>query len=174
MDPAMKKIAALITDMFEDVEYQAPAEAFRKAGHTVITVGLNKGSVVTGKTLHTKVKVEKAVEDVSVQDFDALFIPGGYSPDRLRAHPEPVAFVRAFVESGKPVLGICHAAQLLITADVVKGRKMTGYVSIIQDIKNAGAVFVDQPVVEDGNFVFSRDPGDIPAFIAASLQKLEH
>ncbi len=168
----MKKIAALITDLFEDVEYQAPAEAFRKAGHEVITVGLKKGSVVTGKTLHTRVTIDTTVKELSVQDFDALFIPGGFSPDILRAHPEPVAFVREFVESGKPVLGICHAAQLLITADVLRGRKITGYVSIIQDIKNAGAVFVDMPVVEDTNLLFSRNPGDIPAFIAASLKKL--
>jgi protease I len=169
----MKKIAALITDMFEDVEFNRPVEAFIAAGHMVVTVGLKKGETVTGKAQGTRIPVEVAVGEVRVQDFDALFIPGGYSPDKLRAHPEPVAFVREFVESGKPVLGICHAAQLLITAQVIRGKRITGYVSIIQDIKNAGAVYVDEPVVEDGNLLFSRDPRDIPAFIAASLKKLK-
>jgi protease I len=168
----MKKIAALITDMFEDVEFNRPAEAFIAAGHMVVAIGLKKGQTVTGKAQGTKVTIDAAVQDVRVRDFDALFIPGGYSPDKLRAHPEPVAFVREFVESGKPVLGICHAAQLLITAQVIRGRRITGYVSIVQDIKNAGAIYVDAPVVEDGNLIFSRNPGDIPAFIAASLKKL--
>lgn len=169
----MKRIAALLDDMFEDVEYSRPAGAFTAAGHRVVTIGMKRGKMVTGKALGTRVTIEAAVSDVTVQDFDALFIPGGYSPDRLRAFPEPVAFVRDFVLSGKPVLGICHAAQLLITAQVLTGRRITGYVSIIQDIKNAGAEFVDEPVVVDGNLVFSRDPRDIPAFIATSLEKLE-
>jgi protease I len=169
----MKKIAALIADMFEDVEFNRPAEAFIAAGHLVVTVGLEKGETVTGKAAGTRVQIEASVNNVSVNDFDALFIPGGYSPDKLRAHKEPVAFVREFVESGKPVLGICHAAQLLITARVIRGKRITGYVSIREDIRNAGAQFIDEPVVEDGNLLFSRDPRDIPAFIAASLKKLE-
>lgn len=169
----MKKIAAVIADMFEEEEFNRPAEAFRAAGHRVITVGLAKGGIVTGKARGTKVKIDTAIKDVSVQDFDALFIPGGYSPDKLRAHPEAVSFVRDFVRSGKPVLGICHAAQLLITAQVLEGRRITGWVSIVQDIRNAGAEFVDQDVVEDGNLLFSRGPPDIPAFIHASLEKLK-
>ena len=168
----MTRIAALIDDLFEDVEYAEPAQAFRTAGHTVVTVGLRKGATVTGKTLHSKVRIEEGVAGVSVEDFGALFIPGGYSPDRLRVDPAVVEFVRSFVESGKPVLGICHAAQLLITARVLQGKKITGYVSIIQDIRNAGAEFVDAEVVEDGNLLFSRNPKDIPSFIRASLKKL--
>lgn len=169
----MTRIAALIDDLFEDVEYGEPARAFRNAGHTVVTVGLKKGATVTGKTLRSKVLIDEGVHDVAPGDFGALFIPGGYSPDRLRVDPAAVEFVRSFVESGKPVLGICHAAQLLITARVLQGRRITGYVSIIQDIKNAGAEFVDAGVVEDGNLLFSRNPKDIPAFIRASLKKLE-
>ncbi len=169
----MRRIAALIDDMFEDVEYAEPARAFRTAGHTVVTIGLTKGAIVTGKTLHSKVRIDEGVAEISVADFGALFIPGGYSPDRLRVDPAAVEFVRSFVGSGKPVLGICHAAQLLITARVLQGRRITGYVSIVQDIKNAGAEFVDAEVVEDGNLLFSRNPKDIPAFIRASLKKLE-
>jgi protease I len=134
---------------------------------------LEKGKRVEGKRGTTAVTIDEAVQDAAEEDFDALLIPGGYSPDRLRADEHAVRFTRDFVESGKPVFLICHAAQLLITADVLKGRRITGWKSIIQDIKNAGAEFVDQEVVEDGNLISSREPADLPAFITASLRKLE-
>jgi len=169
----MSRIAVLITDMFEDVEYTEPAEAFRKAGHDLVHVGLSAGKTVHGKKDRTPVAIDRAAADVSADDFDALFIPGGYSPDKLRAHDEPVEFVRAFVESGKPVLAICHAPQLLINAQVLRGRKITGWKSVAQDIRNAGAEYIDREVVVDGNLVSSRQPDDIPAFIEASLAKLE-
>jgi protease I len=169
----MSKIAVIITDLFEDIEYTKPAEAFKKARHELIHVGLKAGTTVKGKKAGTPVKIDKAVRDVSVADFDALFIPGGYSPDKLRVDADAVKFVKEFVESGKPVFAICHAPQLLITAQVLKGRKITGWKSIIQDIKNAGADYIDQEVVEDGNLISSRDPTDIPAFIKASLKKLK-
>ena len=169
----MSRIAVIIGDMFEDVEYTEPAKAFREKGHSLMHVGLEKGETVKGKKEGTKVKIDKAVQDVSVDDFDALLIPGGYSPDKLRAHEEPVKFVRDFVKSGKPVFSICHAPQILITADVLRGRKVTGWRSIVQDIKNAGAQFVDEKVVEDKNIVSSRQPSDLPEFIAASLARLK-
>jgi len=168
----MSKVAVIITDLFEDSEYTDPAKAFSDAGHEVIHVGLKAGKTVKGKKKETPVKVDKAVKDVSVADFDALLIPGGYSPDKLRVDPDATAFAGDFLKSGKPVFAICHAAQLLITADVLKGRRLTGYTSIIQDIKNAGAEFVDAEVVEDDNLVSSRNPGDLPAFIQACLKKL--
>jgi len=169
----MKTIAAIIEDKFEDVEYTKPAEAFRDEGHKVINIGLKEGKTVKGKKKNTPVKIDKAISDVKVNDFDALLIPGGYSPDKLRVHEEAVEFARNFVESGKPVFLICHAAQLLITADVLTGRKITGYKSIVQDIKNAGAEYQDQEVVVDDNLVSSRHPGDLPAFIEKSLSKLK-
>ncbi|MDZ7700462.1 MAG: type 1 glutamine amidotransferase domain-containing protein [Deltaproteobacteria bacterium] len=168
----MSKIAVIITDMFEDDEYTKPVEAFKHAGHELVNVGLKAGVTVKGKKKDTPVEVDEAVKDVSVDDFDALLIPGGYSPDKLRVDPEAVRFAGEFVNSGKPVFAICHAAQLLITADVLRGRVMTGYTSVIQDINNAGARFVDQEVVVDENLVSSRNPGDLPAFIKASLEKL--
>jgi protease I len=116
--------------------------------------------------------IDKAVRNVSVDDFDALLIPGGYSPDKIRVDENAVKFARDFVNSGKPVFAICHAAQLLITADVLRGRKMTGWKSVVQDIKNAGAHYVDEKVVVDGNHVSSRQPSDIPEFVAAALKKL--
>ena len=168
----MGKIAVIITDMFEDSEYAEPAGQFKSAGHELVHVGLEAGKTVTGKKEGTPVTVDRSVGDVSVDDFDALLIPGGYSPDKLRVDPDAVAFAGEFVKSGKPVFSICHAPQLLITADVLRGRKITGYTSIVQDIKNAGADFVDAEVVVDGNLVSSRHPGDLPAFIEASLKQL--
>lgn len=163
----------IITNMFEDSEYSKPVNAFKKAGHKIIRVGLKEGEVVKGKKKGTPVKIDKAVTDVSVEDFDALLIPGGYSPDKLRANEDAVKFTKEFAESGKPIFSICHGPQLLITAQALKGRKITGWKSIIQDIKNAGAEFIDQEVVEDDNLVSSRHPGDIPAFIRTSLKKLK-
>jgi len=168
----MSNIAVIITDMFEDSEYSEPARAFKKAGHTVVHIGLKAGQTVKGKKQGTPVKIDKAVKEVSVKEFDALLIPGGYSPDKLRIDEDAVRFTREFVESGKPVFAICHAPQLLITADVIRGRTITGWKSVIQDIKNAGAAFIDSEVVVDGNLVSSRSPGDLPAFIQASLKKL--
>jgi protease I len=169
----MSKIAVIITDLFEDVEYTEPAEAFRKAGHELVHVGLKEGVTVKGKKQGTAVHIDRSVSKVSVDDFDALLIPGGYSPDQLRVDENAVSFVRSFVNGGKPVFSICHAPQLLITADVIRGKKITGYTSIIQDIKNAGAHFVDQEVVKDGNLISSRNPEDIPAFTKAALAQLQ-
>ncbi len=169
----MSKIAVIITDLFEDSEYTKPAQAFKKAGHELIHVGLKARQTVKGKKKGTPVKIDKAVKDVSPNEFDAFFIPGGYSPDQLRVDQDAVDFVKRSVESGKPVFAICHAPQLLITAQVLEGRKITGWKSIIQDIKNAGAEFVDQEVVQDGNLISSRSPDDIPAFVQACLNRLE-
>ena len=168
----MGKIAVIIADLFEDSEYTEPARAFTNAGNRLIHVGLEADKTVRGKKKGTPVKIDQSVKDVSVDDFDALLIPGGYSPDKLRADEDAVQFSRRFAESGKPIFAICHAPQLLITADVIKGRRITGWKSIVQDIKNAGAEFVDQEVVEDGNLISSRHPGDLPAFIQASLKRL--
>jgi len=167
-----KRIAVAITDLFEDSEYTEPAAAFRDKGHELIHVGLKEGEKVKGKAAGTEVTIDRSVDSVSVDQFDALLIPGGYSPDQLRVDDNAVAFTADFVKSGKPVFTICHAGQLLITAQVLEGRTFTGYTSIIQDIKNAGAHFVDQEVVVDGNLVSSRNPDDLPAFIRESLKML--
>ncbi len=169
----MSKIAVIITDYFEDSEYTEPAKAFRDAGHVLVHVGLEKGSTVKGKKEQTPVEIDESVENAYAKQFDALLIPGGFSPDMLRAHDEPVRFVKEFMDENKPVFSICHGPQLLITADTIKGRKITGYKSIVQDLKNAGAEFHDKEVVEDGNLVSSRNPGDIPAFVEASLKRLK-
>lgn len=168
----MSHIAVIIDDMFEDSEYIEPVKAFKNAGHKITHIGMSEGNMVKGKKENTPVVVDKSLKNVSVDDFDALLIPGGYSPDRLRANDIAVKFVKEFMKKEKPVFAICHAPQILITADVIRGRKITGWKSIVQDIKNAGALFFDQEVVEDGNLISSRHPGDLPAFIKASLNKL--
>lgn len=169
----MSKVAVVITDMFEDVEYTKPAEALKKAGHELVHIGLKSGETVKGKKDQTPVKVDKTAKEVKVNDFDALLIPGGYSPDKLRVDKDVVQFVKEFMDSGKTVCAICHAPQLLINAQVLKGRRLAGWKSLVQDIKNAGAEFVDQEVVEDGNLISSRGPDDIPAFIRACLNRLK-
>ena len=167
----MATIAVMITHLFEDVEYTRPAEAFQSRRTPARARGYRaQRHDVKGKKEHTPVKIDLTAGDAKVDAFDALFIPGGYSPDQLRVDKRAVEFAREFVQSGKPVLSICHAPQLLITADVLKQRKMTGYTSIIQDLKNAGAEFIDREVVVDRNLVSSRNPNDIPAFIDASLK----
>ncbi|HDS59459.1 MAG TPA: type 1 glutamine amidotransferase [Thermoplasmatales archaeon] len=168
----MSVVAVIITDLFEDAEYGKPAAAFKEAGHHLVHVGLERGETVTGKKQETRVTIDVAVKDARVEDYDALLIPGGYSPDKLRAHREAVDFAQKFVESGKPVFAICHAPQLLITAQVLEGRRITGWTSIRQDIINAGAEYVDEKVVIDDNIVSSRHPGDLPTFIEAALEKL--
>lgn len=168
----MAKIAVIIADMFEDAEYLQPMHALRQAGHQVIHVGLKARATVHGKRENTAVRIDRAVAEARRENFDALLIPGGYSPDKLRVDDQAVSFVRRFMESGKPVFSICHGPQLLITANCLKGRTVTGWKSIVQDIKNAGAIFVDREVVEDGNLISSRRPADLPAFVAAILKRL--
>jgi len=158
--------------MFEDCEYLQPAAAFRDSGHDIVHIGLKSGESVTGKKEQTPVMIDAAAAEVDPADFDALFIPGGYSPDKLRTDADAVRFVRTFMEAGKPVFAICHGPQLLITACVLAGRKVTGWKSIIQDIANAGGIFTDKEVVIDGNLVSSRNPQDLPAFSSACLEML--
>jgi protease I len=169
----LKNIAVIIDDMFEDSEYTEPASSFTTAGHDLTHIGLKRGKIVKGKKHGTEVTIDRSIREASVDDFDALLIPGGYSPDKLRSHDEAVRFVKDFIKSGKPVFSICHGPQLLINADVLKDRKVTGWKSIIQDIKNAGGVYIDEEVVIDDNLVSSRSPADLPAFINASLKKLK-
>jgi protease I len=169
----MANIAVIIAEDFEDSEYSKPVEAFQRAGHKTTRIGLSRGAIVHGEHNSASAKIDKSFSDVDPSDFDALFIPGGYSPDRLRTDSSAVAFVEKFVNSNKPVFAICHAPQILITAGVLKGRTVTGWKSIVQDIKNAGAKYVDMEVVKDGNLISSRSPHDIPAFIDACLRMLD-
>lgn len=170
----MAKIATLITDMFEDVEYIDPSKAFNEAGHEVFTIEKRAGNEVTGKQGEAVVTIDKSIDEVSPDDFDALFLPGGFSPDLLREDERFVKFAKAFMDAKKPVFAICHGPQLLITAKALEGRKATGYKSIQIDMEYAGATVLDEEVVVcQDQLVTSRQPDDIPAFNKESLRILE-
>jgi protease I len=167
------RIACVLANGFEDSEFKDPYDAFRAAGHEVTIVGLEAGAQIEGSKGKVKATVDKSFKEVKPDEFDALFIPGGFSPDRLRAHEEAVSFVKVFMQKGKPVFAICHGPQLLLTADEYKGHRMTAWKTVLGDLKKAGAEVVDQEVVVDRNLVTSRQPSDIPAFIRESLKVLE-
>lgn len=169
-----KKIAALITDMFEDVEYTEPAQAFKEAGHMVTAIEEEAGKTVKGKQGDATVTIDIGIDAAKPEDFDALFLPGGFSPDQLRADDRFVKFTKTFMEEKKPVFAICHGPQLLITAKSLEGRQATGYKSIKTDMEYAGADYKDQEVVVcSDQLVTSRNPDDIPAFIRESLKLLQ-
>ncbi|MEH7273697.1 type 1 glutamine amidotransferase domain-containing protein [Neobacillus vireti] len=166
-----KKIAVLVTNDFEDSEYAEPVQAFKEKGHEVIAIEIEKGKTVKGKQGKSQVVIDKSIDDVSPEEFDALFIPGGFSPDILRADERFVTFAKAFMDAKKPVLAICHGPQLLITAKTLEGRDVTGYKSIHVDLENAGANLHDKEVVVCQNqLVTSRQPDDLPAFVQESLR----
>ncbi|MFF2448373.1 type 1 glutamine amidotransferase domain-containing protein [Neobacillus sp. NPDC058068] len=168
-----KKIAVLVTDYFEDPEFAEPVKSFKEKGHNITAIEMEKGKKVKGKQGQSEVVIDESIDDVSPEDFDALFIPGGFSPDILRADERFVRFAKAFMDVKKPVLAICHGPQLLITAETLEGRDVTGYKSIYVDLKNAGANLHDKEVVVcQDQLVTSRQPEDIPAFVRESLRIL--
>ncbi|XWW51739.1 type 1 glutamine amidotransferase [Planococcus sp. 11815] len=161
--------------MFEDVEYTEPAKAFNEAGHELINIEKEAGKKVTGKQGEAVVTIDKGIDDVNPDEFDALLLPGGFSPDQLRGDDRFVTFTKAFMDAKKPVFAICHGPQLLITAKALEGRKATGFKSIQVDMEYAGATVVDEEVaVCQDQLVTSRQPDDIPAFNRESLKLLEN
>jgi protease I len=162
-----KKVAFLATDMVEQVELTKPWEAVEQAGAKPELISLESGEI-QGFNHYDKAdtfQVDRTVDDVSPDDYDALVIPGGVgNPDTMRMDENAVRFVRGFFESGKPMGVICHAPWMLVEADVARGRTLTSFWSIKTDVKNAGGNWVDQEAVVDGNLVTSRNPDDIPAF----------
>ena len=164
---AGRRIAILATDGYEQVELTEPRKNMEAAGATTEVLSVKEGSIKGWKFTDwgDSVKVDRLVSSAKPDDYDALILPGGQiNPDKLRMEKDAVAFVKRFVESGKPVAAICHGPWMLIEAGVVKGRTITSWPSLQTDLKNAGANWVDQQVVEDGNIVTSRKPDDIPAF----------
>jgi len=167
------RIACLLDSGFEDSEFRKPYDAFSQAGHQVTVIGREAGAELKGKAGKEATRSEKGIADVRPDQFDALFIPGGYSPDHLRIDPRVVAFTREMVEAGRPVFAVCHGPQLLITAEVVQGRRMTAWPTIQDDLRKVGADVVDEEVVVDGSLVTSRKPDDLDAFSRESLRLLE-
>lgn len=167
------RIACVLDSDFEDSEFQKPYDALREAGHEVVVIGFEAGKELRGKKGQVTAKTEKSIADVRPDDFDALLIPGGYSPDHLRGDERFVDFSKAFFERDRPVFAVCHGPQLLITAGVVRGRRMTAWKTIQDDLRIAGANVVDEEVVVDGNLVTSRQPSDLDAFSREAIKKLE-
>ena len=162
-----RKVAFLATDMVEQVELTEPWKAVRTAGATAELLSLQEGEI-QGFNHYDKADtftVDRKVEDASIDDYDALVIPGGVgNPDTMRSDENAVRFVREFFEAGKPMAVICHAPWMLVEADVVRDRRLTSFWSIRTDVENAGGNWVDEKVVVDGNLVTSRSPDDLPAF----------
>ena len=169
----MARVAMPVGDEFEDAEVTVPCERLRAAQHEVTIVGTEKGATVRGKRGRATVRVDVAAASADPREFDALVIPGGHSPDHLRLDAGVVSLVRRFSETGKTVAAVCHGPQLLIEADVVRGKTLTSWPSIRKDLENAGARWIDRQVVEDGNLITSRKPDDLEAFSAAILRRLE-
>lgn len=171
----MKVAFLTATEGVEAVELTDPWEALRNAGHDTELISTESGTVQLFNHLDKAEtqKVDKVVKDVSVDDYDALVLPGGVAnPDELRTNDDSVQFVKDFVASGKPVAAICHAPWTLVEANVVKGRTLTSWPSLKTDIENAGGTWVDQDVMVDGNLITSRNPNDLPAFQHAVLSAL--
>lgn len=165
-----KKVAVVLADNYEDIEYTSPAEALKDAGAELTIIGTKKGEI-TGKK-GDKQQADTTFADVSADDFDMLLIPGGGSPENLRIDDAAVEFTREFVQSGKPIGAICHGAQLLISAEGVRGRKLTAVNKIRDDVRNAGGLYVDEELVKDENLITSRVPGDLPVFNKALTEAL--
>jgi protease I len=162
-----KRIAILATEGVEEVELVKPREALDEAGAETYLVSPESGKI---KSWHfnewgDEYDVDTPLDEAKADDYDALFIPGGVmSPDHLRMNGRAVEFVRSFAASGKPIASICHGPWMLAEADLVRGKKVTSWPSLQTDLRNAGAEWVDQEVVRDGEMVTSRKPDDIPAF----------
>jgi deglycase len=167
-----KRVAMLVEDDFEDRELTGPLEALRAAGATVTLVGPTAGAQFKGKRGDAIVTSDLAAGSAKMKDFDALVIPGGHAPDKMRMRHAMVDLARDAMEAGKPVAAICHGPQLLISANSLRGRTLTCWPSIAIDVKNAGGLYVDKPVVEDVNLITSRKPDDVPAFSEAIVRAL--
>ncbi|WKU03800.1 type 1 glutamine amidotransferase domain-containing protein [Micromonospora sp. HUAS LYJ1] len=169
-----KRIAFLATDGVEEVEYVQPREAVEKAGATAELVSLKPGTIQAFNHLDQGKTYDVAVTaaDADADGYDALVLPGGVAnPDFLRTDPDAVRFVKAFFTAGKPVGVICHGPWTMVEAGVVSGRRITSWPSLRTDLTNAGATWVDEQVVTDGNLVSSRKPDDLPAFCAAIVDR---
>lgn len=172
----MQRVLIIATDGFEQSELTEPKRILEEAGAEVSVASLKPGEIRgwDEKDWGESVAVDLTMDDVSAEDYDALLLPGGQmNPDILRTERKVIDAVRAFDAADKPIAAICHAPWLLVEAQLIEGRTVTGWPSIRTDLANAGAAVVDEEVVVDGNLITSRKPGDIPAFTAALMAALD-
>jgi protease I len=173
MSLADKKVLVLAADLFEDVELLYPVYRLREEDVSVTVAGLDD-KPVTGKKGHGPVQVQVTIKDVSEQDYDALVIPGGFAPDRLRRSQQVLDLVKAFDTTGKPIAFICHAGWVPISAKILKGRSATSFGAIRDDMENAGVDWVDEATVVDGNLISARGPDDLGPWLRALLAALRN
>ena len=171
MESVTKRVAILVENGFEDSELTGPLDRLREAGVHVTLIAPYAGRRYVGTKGHT-VTSDMAAGAARVMDFDAIVVPGGHAPDKIRMRHAMVDLVRDALAAGKTVAAICHGPQVLISADALRGRTLTCWPSIAVDVKNAGGLYVDRPVVEDGNLITSRKPDDVPQFTTAILRAL--
>jgi protease I len=167
-----KKVGVLVEEFYQELEVWYPLLRLREAGVETFTIGPQSGATYKSK-LGYPVKAEKQLGLVSATEMDGLVVPGGWAPDFLRRHESCISLVREMNGLGKPIGAICHAGWVLCSANIVRGRNVTCYFSIKDDLIHAGAHYLDEPVVVDGNLVTSRKPDDLPAFCRSLLSVLE-
>jgi len=167
-----KRVAVILGDGFEDSEFKIPCDRLRAAGFTLDVIGAERGQEIEGKNGKVTVRADKSIDEVRPEEYAALLIPGGYSPDHLRADKRFVDFVKAFDRLGRPLAAVCHGPQILMTAGLVKGRTMTAWKTIQDDLRLAGANVKDEPVVLDKNWITSRKPEDLERFSEAIIKTL--
>ena len=167
-----KKIVIIAGEGFEDMELMYPLFRLKYEACADVTVaGIEAGQTLKGKN-GMQVTTESAIRNLDPDRFDALVIPGGQSPDHIRIYPEVIKFVRDFDRTGKPIAAICHAVQILITAKLLKGKQATGWKSLVVDIEDAGAKYIDRPLVRSQQYIFSRQPTDAGFFCDAIISSL--
>ena len=170
-DVAGKKVAVLLEKFYEDLELWYPVLRLREAGCVVKIVGPKVGETYLSKHGYPA-KPDTSMNEVSASDFDAVIIPGGYSPDHMRRHKAMTDFVTDAAKQGKVLAAICHGPWMLCSAKCLQGKKVTGFYAIRDDVENAGGIWVDHAVVVDGNIVTSRTPDDLPDFMKGIFQAL--
>ncbi len=168
-----KKIAILAEEDFEDSELIEVLRSMKDAGARVLIVGSGSQEIYRGKRGSTTIKVDAIADQVKAEELDAIIVPGGYAPDKMRRHEAMVNLVRKMHDLGRVVAAICHGPQLLISADIVRGHRVTSWPSIAVDLINAGAHWFDAPVVQDGNIITSRKPADLPRFNKSIIEALK-
>lgn len=167
-----EKIAVLVTDLVEDIELTSPKKALEAAGYEVLLIEKESGKKITGKK-GTTFTIDASIDDVFPEEFRALLIPGGFSPDQLRADARFVEFTKYYLDNDLPLFAICHGPQLFIQTGLTNGRTMTSYITVQPDLHYAGATIKDQEVVVDKNLITSRTPEDLPAFNHAIVELLK-
>ncbi|WP_341530910.1 DJ-1/PfpI/YhbO family deglycase/protease [Nostoc sp. UHCC 0302] len=167
-----KKVAILIENGVEDVEFTVPYNGIKQAGIEVVVLGSRMNEKYKGKRGKLSVQADGTTTEAIAAEFDAVVIPGGMAPDKMRRNPNTVRFVQEAVQQGKLIAAVCHGPQLIIEGDLLKGKQVTGFIAIRKDIINAGGNYIDEPLVVDGNFITSREPGDLPIFTTAILSRL--